>query len=89
LVIGVLQQDVLQHSSTSSNHSSANVVVLSQPPVMVPMSADFHDTHAREEIVYGSEFLHADLDHEEIAHNISNTQRVQEISTSDGFQDDA
>ncbi|KAL5009059.1 hypothetical protein ScPMuIL_014640 [Solemya velum] len=62
------------HSETlETTTPGASVLVLSQPQEMVSMTTDYHHEHptSTEEIVYTGDLLNSDLDHEEIASNIS------------------
>ena len=86
------QQEAI--SSESPMHgptTGANVVVLSQPEEMVSIAHGYHHSQAgsHEEIVYNSHLLHVDLDHEEIAHNLTGSDQPQPDETSMGQHEPA
>ncbi|CAH1792054.1 unnamed protein product [Owenia fusiformis] len=80
IVCGSLPPEGLLNSEERSNKISLipgsnpgeNVVVLTQPQEMVAMTTDYHDNqqNTQEMIVYNSDLLNAELNHEEINSNI-------------------
>ena len=70
-----LEESVSTFDSDIMNSATgANVVVLTQPQDMAPIVTSLHDNqHTNsQEIMYTSDLLPVGLDHEEIAHSISN-----------------
>ncbi|XP_006817421.1 uncharacterized protein LOC100366307 [Saccoglossus kowalevskii] len=88
-----LSRNVLQtedmHNGSLPSHTSAAVVVLSQPQHTVTMSSQgttFHDPDTQqtttEEIVYDSELLHSELDQNMVADNMHVTHCMSQAGTS-------